>query len=277
VRRALTPALLVVAGLAGGCGPEGPCGFGERAGAFGCEPADTLIINIDERTDGFCEDGVGGPECAFRSGIGVNACPVRPFTTTADRELDDCRLFLYPGTSPDETFAGDAGALIVGLFESPVTLSRGPDHCYDSDLFPTRDDLFEPGDELSVSGFGGADFPSFNTSVIAPAPLVLERPTEVRRGEPLQLRWEPSDAERVVVIVVTHVPSEDRGARINCLSTDDGELNISAALTDRLQEADPTAQIFVLRQNAARVEPPGSRVVIEASATTSESIQVPLR
>jgi hypothetical protein len=275
---------MTVAGA--GCDPAestGPeCGYGQRPGADGvCTAADTLVVDVDQRTDSTCRDPVepdAAPDCTTRRGIGINACPVRAATAVPDLVVGDCALFLHEGQSPDETFPADAGVVIVGLFDGPVTLAPSPDgDCYDSDLLPAREQLFLADDEFSVGGLGGDDFPGFDLVLSAPEPLLLDRVTEVIRGEALPIVWNASDADRVVIVVTTYDEASDRGARISCIVGDSGEVIIDGALTAGLLDSDDTAQVFVLRQNGDHAEPEGASVVVEAAATVSDVVLVPLR
>jgi hypothetical protein len=272
-----------------GCDPAndpGPaCGYGQRAGDDGvCAAADMLVVDVDQRTDSTCRDPAdpaiadGAPACSTRRGIGINACPVRASTAQPDLVVGDCALFLHEGQSPDQTFAGDAGAIIVGLFDGPVTLAPSADgDCYDSDLLPDREQLFLADDEFSVGGLGGADFPGFDLVLTAPEPLLIDRVTEVIRGAALPIIWNASDADRVVIVVTTRDEASDRGARISCVVDDDGDVTIDGTLTAGLIGSDDSAQVFVLRQNGAHTEPEGASVVVEAAATVSDVVLVPLR
>lgn len=269
----------------GSCAPGSPpppaCGDGERADADGaCAPADTLLLDVDVRTDGRCTDDGDVPDCSFRRGIGVVACPVRAMTATPALVVGECAAFVHGGTGPEQTFAGDAGDIVVAPASGAVNLGRAvDDDCYDHDLAPGRDTLFAPGEDFPAGSFGGADFPAFELALRGPEPLAVERVTSVTRGEPVRLGWlvEGPPADRVVVVVAAYDEALDAGVRISCIGGDDGEVVVDGALTALLSAGDDTAKVFVLRQNGAHVEPEGSAVVVEGAAAVSDVIEVPLR
>jgi hypothetical protein len=278
--------MVVVVGIgAVGCdpgpAPPPPCGYGERADDAGaCTPADTLLVDLDVRTDGRCTEVDGVPDCSFRRGIGAVACPVRAMTATPALAVGECVAFVHGGTGPEQTFAGDAGDIVVAPASGAVNLVRAvDDDCYDHDLAPGRDTLFAPGEDFPLGSFGGADFPAFETALRGPEPLVVERVTAVTRGEPLRLAWslEGPRADRVVVVIAARDAAVDAGVRISCIGEDDGEVIVDGGLTALLQQGDDTAKVFVLRQNGAHVEPEGAAVVVEAAATVSDVVEVPLR
>lgn len=261
-----------------------PCDSGERRLDGICVPADTLQLNIDERTDTTCrvdEDAASGFSCATRRGIGVNACPVRAFAPSPELVDGDCAVLSHAGEAPEETFAGDGGAIFVGLVDGPVTLAPVEDqHCYASDLLPSRDELFVAGDGLGVQGLGGADFPAFRATLRAPAPIILDRPDHVVRGAPLRIAVDDSDADQRIVSLSTYDADADLGVRIFCQTDDRGDVVIPAALTAALQET-ATARLVLLRQNIAHREAgadaPDIAGVVEAAATVSEVVTLPLQ
>ena len=274
--RIAVAALLVL----GACAPEvvEDCGYGEGRVDGVCAPVSTLFVDVDERVDGSCRDGADGPVCTSRRGIGVNVCPVEAATALPDEAIGECAVFSYPGESPDRTFRSDAGLVVVGLAGGSVGMAPAPDaDCYGTDLVPGRDDLFTAGEAFSVSGFGGDDVPAFELELVGPEPLAVDRVAEVVRGEALTLAWVPAAADRVVVVVTTYDEAADRGARITCVGEDDGEVVMDPAFTAQLLDTDDTAQIFVLRQNAAHLEPKDAAMVVEGSATVSDALEVPLR
>ncbi len=261
------------------------CGYGARADGGVCAAAPTLVVDVDERTDSSCrdidtdDDGVDDDGlCTTRRGIGVNVCPVRAFDAEPDLVVGDCALFTYAGRAPERTFAGDGGLVVVGLVDGPVTLAPadGQD-CYDSDLLPSRDELFLADDELGVASLGGADFGAFELTLVAPEPLAIERLEELTRGQDTTLRWVAAGADRVVVNVVTYDEDADVGARVTCIVDDsDGEVVVNGELSAGLNGGD-TAQVFVLRQNGVHVEPDDGDGVVEGSATVSDVVTLPLR
>jgi hypothetical protein len=270
------------------CDGEGVvCGYGARATDGVCAPAPTLVVDVDERTDSVCRDVVSDGDgedsdvvCTTRRGIGLNVCPVEAFDAVAAAAavVGDCSLFTYAGRAPERTFAGDAGVVVVGLIDGAVTLVPAADSdCYDSDLLPSRDDLFLADDEMGVASLGGEDFAPFELTLRAPEPLAIERVQEMTRGEALTLRWVPAGADRVVVSVVTYDEDADVGARVTCIVDDDGEVTIDAALSAGLLDSDDTVQIFVLRQNGVHVENDDDDGVIEGAATVSDVVTAPLR
>jgi hypothetical protein len=287
---AMSLGLVVAAGIVvvvdSGCAPDaappGPvCGYGERADVEGaCAPADTLLLDVDVRTDGRCTDDGNGPDCSFRRGIGVVACPVRAMTATPTLVVGECAAFVHGGTGPEKTFAGDAGDIVVAPASGAVNLVRAvDDDCYHHDLAPGRDTLFAPGEDFPAGSFGGADFPAFELALRGPEPVAVERVTSVTRGEPVRLGWlvEGPPADRVVVVVAAYDDAIDAGVRISCIGADDGEVVVDGALTALLSAGDDTAKVFVLRQNGVHVEPEGAAVVVEGAATVSDVVEVPLR
>lgn len=276
---------LVVAAVASGCDPAvapgSACGYGERADQDGaCAPADTLLVDIDARTDGRCTDEGGAPDCTFRRGIGAVACPVRAMIATPAHVVGECVAFVHAGTGPEQTFAGDAGDIVVAPASGAVNLVRASDDdCYDHDLAPGRDTLFAPGEDFPLGSFGGADFPAFETALVGPEPLVVERVTSVTRGQPVRLVWslEGPRADRAVIVIASYDEAVDAGVRISCIVDDDGEVIVDGTLTALLQAGDDTAKVFVLRQNGVHVEPEGAAVVVEVAATVSDVVEVPLR
>ena len=255
------------------CGPRVPCGFGERDDGAGCQVAATFNVNLDERTDGSCDDD---GQCSFRQGIGVNACAFEAFATTPELEDDACALYFYEEDLQD-SFAVDAGFVeVTGLAGDPVLMAPPAEgECYDTDLFPTRSELFEPGSDVRIEGFGGAAAPAFSEVLSAPAALVVDRPTEVQRGEDLAVEWTPGESARVIFVVDTH--DGERGSRVLCTADDeDGIMTVSAAMIDALIETE-VAHLLLLRQRAAHLEPENSALVVELQVTTSDAVRVPLR
>jgi hypothetical protein len=277
---AIMAMLALSSGLPAGCDPAplAPCGYGQRATAEGCVAAPRLVVDADERVDGSCRDGADGPVCTSRRGIGVNACPVAVTTTAPIDTIGECALFEHAGRSPEQTFRGDGGLVIVGLAGGSVGLAPAPNaDCFGTDLVPGRDNLFDTDEVFAVSGTGGPDFPAFEVEVAAPAPLAVARVSEVVRGEALPLQWEAAGADRVVVVVTSYDEALDRGAQITCIGDDDGAVDIDPAFTAALLASATTARVFVLRQNGAHAEDAASPGVIEASATVSDVVEVPLR
>jgi hypothetical protein len=262
--------LLPAAGCVPGGGAGGqPCGIGERQTWAGCEPAEHFYINLDERLQ-----MVGDTS---RRGIGVNACTFRAFPHQAVVEDDNCATYVFQGEFALEAFATSAGGVIVGL---PEPILMAPDEegtgCYDSDLFPSRGDLFEPGETFPVSGLGGASYPDFEVELTAPSTLAADMPAEVRGGEALTFEWLPESADMMVVLVANYDEGTDTATNIGCVFDDAaGAAEVPAEAIAELQSTDEV-NLYLYRQNWQHLEPAGADGVIEVVATSSVTRSVPL-
>ncbi len=97
----------------------------------------------------------------------------------------------------------------------------------------TPGDLFEPGDELTLTATG-AETAAFTTSAVAPASLdsTLDCEAELVSGQALELAWEPVSAPGTVTLEIIAVYHAGNGPMIRCDSPDDGSIVIPADIVD---------------------------------------------
>jgi hypothetical protein len=265
----LIPLLAAAACSAGPVDDEPPCGIGEARAADGaCGAVDGLQVNLDERQD--VRDGT------TRRGIGAFACTLRPFAHTPVDEEGNCVLYRFAGELIADGFTGDAGGLFVELDE-PITMLPSDTSCYDTDLFPTRSDLFAPHQPFFVRGSGGTDFPTFDAVVVAPETLAVDTVSDISRSVDLTVQWLPSNADAILFVVNTYVEDADESGRVVCVFDDEaGEGTVSARLLGGLLVDDDEAALSFLRQRVTHVEPIDSAVSIDLFATSSVVMSVPL-
>jgi len=269
--------VLVASALTSACaGPvvDGDAGVGCLVGEApvdgACAPVRGLQVNLDERQD--VRDGTS------RRGIGAFACTLLPFAHLPVDEEGACALYQFPGELIADGFVGDAGGLLVHLDE-PITMLPSDTSCYDTDLFPTRDNLFAPHESFRVSGSGGADFPAFDAVVVAPETLAVDEPDPISRTADLAIRWLASSADALLFVVNTYDEVADESARIVCVFDDEaGEATVSSRLIGGLLASDDEAALSFLRQRVTHVEPPvdeGEPVSIDLFVTSSVIMSVP--
>jgi hypothetical protein len=267
--RSLPVLLLSTVGCLGPAGGGQPCGIGERQTFAGCEPAEHFYINLDERLQMVGETS--------RRGIGVNACTFNPFPHQPVVEDDNCSTYVFEGEFALEAFATSAGGVIVGL---PEPILMAPDDegtgCYDSDLFPSRGDLFEPGESFPVSGLGGASYPDFEVELVAPETLAANMPSDVQANAALGFEWLPESADMIVVLVANYDEASDMSTNIGCVFDDAaGEAEVPLEAISELQSTEEV-NLYLYRQNWQHLEPAGADGVIEVVATSSVTRAVPL-
>jgi hypothetical protein len=245
------------------------CGIGEaRTDDDTCASVDGLQVNLDERLD--------VRDATARRGIGAFACTLRPFAHVPVDEEGACVLYRFDGELIAEGFVGDAGGIVVELDES-ITLLPSSSSCYDSDLFPTRSDLFTAHQPFFVRGSGGDDFPAFDAVVVAPETLAVDAVDSVSRTTDLVVRWLPSTADAIVFVINTHVEAVDESARIVCVYDDgEGEGRVDARLLGGLLNDDDEAALSFLRQRVTHIEPTEATVSIDLFATSSVIMSAPL-
>lgn len=266
--RALSLLLIAAVAGCGGCPGAEECPVGERDVGGVCTQVDRFYVNIDERRD--VRDDTS------RNGVGVNACAFRGDAPLPERSVGACDLLRYPGESAATAFVGDAGEVRVELSEDPVRMLPDPDsHCYQKDLFPTRGDLFAPGDAVDVTGSGGNDIGTFALSVTAPETLLLEPPGEVVSGEDLTFAWVEGAAEQIYVLAHSYDADADESIDVQCLFDDGaGTGTIPADLMSELRGDE--VNLFFLRQNWAHAEPEDAEVAVDVFISSSVIRSLPL-
>lgn len=246
------------------------CQVGEARVDDACTAVRGLQVNLDERQD--VRDGTS------RRGIGAFACTLLPFAHLPVDEEGACALYRFPGELIADGFVGDAGGLFVQLDE-PITMLPSDTSCYDTDLFPTRSDLFSPHESFRVSGSGGADFPAFDAVVVAPETLAVDEPDPISRTNDLGIRWLASSADALLFVMNTYDDVADESARIVCVFDDEaGEATVSSRLVEGLLTTDDEVALSFLRQRVTHVEPPvedGDPVSIDLFVTSSVIMSVP--
>lgn len=265
-------AAAVVVTASTGCLPStsaDPCGFGERQGLGGCAPVDHLHVNLDERLQ-----ELNG---SSRRGIGANACTFHAFPLTAVLEDESCSAYVFSGEVAQEAFEGNAGGIIAALGD-PVQMAPAEGQgCYATDLFPSRSDLFVPGERIVVAGLGGEDFPSFEVELSAPETLAVDTPTSVSRSASFAFEWLASDANVLVTLVAAYDAEADESTNVACAFDDTaGAAEISADLMGLLQGGAEVADLYFYRQVWSHTEPDDAEVAIDVVATSSVTKRVTL-
>jgi len=260
---------LGVACMSGTVDDEPRCGIGEaRVDDGTCAVVDGLQVNLDERQD--VRDGT------TRRGIGAFACTLRPFAHAPVDEEGACALYRFAGTHIADGFVGDAGGIFVELDE-PITMLPSTTSCYDTDLFPTRSELFSAHEPFFVRGSGGADFPPFDAVVFGPETLAVDAVDAVSRSTDLTVRWLPSSADGLLFVINTYVDEADESARVVCVFDDTaGQGTVDARLLGGLLIDDDEAALSFLRQRVTHIEPRDAAVSIDLFATSSVIVSVPL-
>ena len=105
-------------------------------------------------------------------------------------------------------------------------------------------DLFEPGDEITLSATGAGDVGPFELSTLGAPHLIGDwDDLTAIRGQPLTITWDTATASPPGTVVVVHMDSDHHGlqAYVECISDDrDGEVTVTAAVLDMLIEAGET-------------------------------------
>ena len=96
--------------------------------------------------------------------------------------------------------------------------------------------LFQPGDQLTLTGGGEGDVPAIDLTVRGVAPLAEPGLVTAREHEDLVITWEPDPSGSEGTELILHADNDHHGiqAYIECRGPDDGELVIPAAVLDPL-------------------------------------------
>lgn len=183
-----------------------------------------------------------------------------------------CRFGEMVPPPPAITNFEDAGAVQVSGGVQPLSFTYRSDDYYSSSVAPGTYSLFEAGQTLGASAAGGPTLPAFSASVPAPASLVVKSPDLMQMTTTLSttadytVTWTPSSADRVRVVIRCPGPGGER--RVECDSSDDGQLVLQAAVLKALAPhctASKAAEADFIRLNERHVEQGDLRVTLSAS------------
>ncbi len=252
------------------------------------------------------EARVGGFEIALRDGFtsvqGQVADGVVPLDVpVVDLAEGECRLlrppslFCEPGCGVGETCGPDGCIAQPGNVDvGPVTVDglaaavemegRAPVYFY-----TFRGDLphpgFAEGDAIALMGAGiaggddGVDIPAFALRGEGIAPLEVEGQTlPLDEGQDAQLRWTAPMTEgpgqmHIELNIANHGGTP---ARIECITDDDGEFAIPAALVDRLLSlgASGFPSVALTRRTVDRTDLPLGCIELKVESTTVLDVEI---
>jgi hypothetical protein len=246
-------------GSSAGKGPStsGSAGKGGSEGGSGGEAPDPGLR-------GPCKDGtrLGGFDATIEedyttiSGKVLNKF-VRSTILTEVKADEECRLIKAenPYCSPscgsgtvcssdqecvDAALSQSVGVVEIAGFLKPVSMKPvvpGNNYFVSGDVdFPHPG--FEPGAAAVLTAPGG-DLPGFTLRGTGVAKLELtEGAFELERGKPFKVAWTAGDIDAARVRVTLRVDQHGNSpVTMTCISKDDGELEVAAALVDALLDA----------------------------------------
>ncbi len=128
----------------------------------------------------------------------------------------------------------DAGVMTVTGLSEPLTISPSATGFYMTDWACCPDDLFEPGDTISVSAEGNQT-PAFEVAATAVAPLgpELDCDMSLSGDADLVITWEPADGGDTIRWEMVAAPHAGQGPMVLCETADTGTLTVPAALMEQ--------------------------------------------
>jgi hypothetical protein len=128
---------------------------------------------------------------------------------------------------------------------------------------------FDEGGLVTLSGAGSRDAPAFTVSGRGPALPRILNDTIVLDGNPILLRWTPPGPNAGPSTLIASIDISHHGGIkgvIECVTEDDGELEIDGALVSALKELGVSGfpQLDVVRRSVASVEGHSLNLFLEA-------------
>lgn len=128
-----------------------------------------------------------------------------------------------------------------------------------------------PGQALTLTITGGADFPAITGNVTMPAPFTVPNRTLVR-GEPFELTWTPADGGQLVASLAVNDGTTSTSVTCRRIA-DDGSFTIPGELTAVLGAG--TATLQTSRWARDRDEAIAGDRVFELAASAGELVDLP--
>jgi hypothetical protein len=196
-----------------------------------------------------------------------------------DETLGGCAIGSFSGLDTDPVVGFDAGNVEVNIDGRAITLApraQGGGTLYNPGLPEDNEELFAPGDAISITAQGGAQVGAFSVALQAPQSHALQAPAvDATVGdEDLQVRWtRPNDAPQVVVTVspIGNDFMPTAGPSISCTTDDAGSFTVPAAAMSRLTS--PRAAVTVVKVYNQEVEVQGQTLTMNVTTAAGRLVQ----
>lgn len=133
-----------------------------------------------------------------------------------------CAAVTYAGPPPNPP-SFDVGTVTAGGPMLPSTVLTAPKY---HQSLPDAPNIFAPGDTMTVTVSGGADFPGFTAEAVAPEELEMVVP-DIVVSQPLTITWSPATPPEYVTIFTS-------AKGILCHPDKPGSVEIAPALLAQL-------------------------------------------
>lgn len=256
------------------CNPRG-----ERCVAGVCQQVDVVTVNLEYEEDILSNDSFANTTICTRR-------PVRAEPEGDELLLRDDECVAYksvgewqPTHEPVEYDLGTVTLAINGAEPEEVNKHDGDlaflKGCYTSHEIIDEGIAFRPGDELELHLSGSAEFPELTISSTVPE-SIRPTPSDLVRGEPLEVSWEPADdADPARLDAVTVVVEQRDGSDFvyaACRTADDGEFTVPGEFTALLPDTPPPYTLHVNRRHTQRLthEDTSMTVFVNTRAATDD-------
>lgn len=238
-----------------------PCDFGQLCVEGLCLYSDTFAIGLLEGSNNLATDYPSTNACFWRS----------EYLSSITAVQGDCVARFLPGSQPVVQYvASSAGEVTVtgGMTDPIVFDASGSAECLDANVTDGLEDLFESGQTLTFVGSGGADFPQFTASLLAPAPIEGSA-TSIAPGSAVEMSWDSGDSDYVEITVATEsITGGDRHA-IVCRTGDVGTFLVPPSMTITLPTDNTGYTVSFSRNRVAHLEYEDLARVIDVVVQTS--------
>lgn len=158
----------------------------------------------------------------------------------------------------------DFGSLEIDLDGDVRTLDYACSTMFPGSQILQSSPLAPPGTPVTVRGAGGADIEPFTASLFIPDDLTVTVSGPIVPGQPLTVTWNGGDLGTIEVAVGAQMNGNSVFAE--CVTSDDGELEISGTLTAALPPG--AALVLVRRFRVTNKQLVGGVLVTTASMQT---------
>jgi hypothetical protein len=161
--------------------------------------------------------------------------------------------------------AASAGTLTVtGASSGPIRVGSPTEA--DPRNFPPDEvaPLFSASDSLALTTSGGADLPTFNATVIAPAPILGDTSHGEISRDGYAVTWDAGAGPEIDVVLGVADAAQHAGVMVVCRVPDNGTFTIPASTLALVPPADKYANVLISRVASVEQVVGNTRVTFEA-------------
>ncbi len=232
-------------------------------GELECLGIEHLQLGFETRIE---LDDATGTEQSSRSLYACGASPVAEQPVDERFELgrdESCVAYRGIAKTPYAPKVLDAGP--INLFSNELVaalVGEGP--CYVAQN-PVDNRFFE-GELVSIDVSGGDDVAPYVGDVSwMPAPVV--GPRNIAPGEPFSITWEAAENDAQVFTKLDFVDTEGVGTTVQCVTGDDGSVELTTGVTEFIPEESISATLTVTRRQLEVVGSSPALVIVREATS----------